>query len=379
MYSKSLEGRIFTYEEPNNVMPSLGGHTYVVRHHELLGFYLEQTEDFVMPKIIYGDLSVRANRVIKSFNLRSKNTGVLMTGEKGSGKTLLAKYISEQLRKESIPTILVTSGFRGDSFNDFMMKIKEPCVVIVDEFEKMYSNNQGEQDHLLTLLDGVVCGKKLFLLTCNHYGSINHAMIGRPGRILYTYEYYNLGEDFIIDYCNHNLKDKSHVDKIIEIKQYYDINFDVLQAIVQECNIFNEDPYQVMEHLNINKASNYLYFDFILKNKGKIIECSSPLIIMRPKDIHDKKTESLEIKDEYVKFHNLDNGNIYFKVKYDSKAKKYQSYDLTYWDYGVQKEGTEDEYEDVKVDLVKEGWSLDLTIRDYQPSNTRWNKGTSDE
>jgi len=62
-----------------------------------------------------------------------------LVGEKGSGKTLLAKYISIAAAKErGIPTIVINHPFHGDEFNLFMQSIQEPVIVLMDEFEKIH-------------------------------------------------------------------------------------------------------------------------------------------------------------------------------------------------------------------------------------------------
>ncbi|MGC3005466.1 hypothetical protein ACPF8X_45535, partial [Streptomyces sp. G35A] len=68
--------------------------TYEVQFHPEKGFWLSKIEDMMVPPVIFGDTSDFSKRVIKTFLDRGCNTGVLLEGEQGSGKTMLAKLVS---------------------------------------------------------------------------------------------------------------------------------------------------------------------------------------------------------------------------------------------------------------------------------------------
>jgi hypothetical protein len=66
---------------------------------------------------------------------------------------------------------MVNERHIGDDFVHFLQSIDQPCVVIFDEFEKVYSYE--EQAALLTMFDGTMSSKKLWILTCNHQHNVN--------------------------------------------------------------------------------------------------------------------------------------------------------------------------------------------------------------
>ena len=60
---------------------------------ECCHFFLEQINDFDVKEKLYVDVTPHADRVLRTFKYQHTSTGVLLAGEKGSGKTKLAKNI----------------------------------------------------------------------------------------------------------------------------------------------------------------------------------------------------------------------------------------------------------------------------------------------
>jgi hypothetical protein len=221
---------------------------YVVKVDQYGVYFLEEIDAFTLPKKVYGGNDGRRDRIIQSFLDRPRSTGVLLSGEKGSGKTLLTKSLSIELAKQGIPTLIVNAPYQGDGFNKFMQTIQQPCVVLFDEFEKVYEKD--DQEKLLTLLDGVFPSKKLFLLTMNS-GYIDPHMRNRPGRIFYQYTYRGLSAEFIREYCEDCLNDKSQIDKLVLIADCFtNFNFDMLAAVVEDMNRYNESAANAMQNVN---------------------------------------------------------------------------------------------------------------------------------
>lgn len=267
---------------------------YVLKFHSKLGFYLERTLDFTLPAKMYGDLGKTGDRVLATFEARASNTGVLLAGNKGSGKSLLAKSICAKAKAKGLPTILINSPFGGEQFNTFMASIVQPCVIFVDEFEKVYieepggnqarrrdededtSSNHGSQNGLLTLLDGTYGGNKLFLFTCNDMWKVSTHMRNRPGRIFYFKKFDGLDEEFIREYCVDNLKDKDTaiqqeiVDLAMSLSSF---SFDMLQALVWEMNQYGERAEEAVKLLNVKSMyDDQTTYSVSVLHRGKPIE-----------------------------------------------------------------------------------------------------------
>jgi hypothetical protein len=224
--------------------------TYTVGFDKMSGtFYLEQIESFSLSGKIYGNATRHADRILQTFMSRPNATGVMLTGEKGSGKTLLTKKIAIDAALQDIPTIVINQPWAGEGFNNFIQMIDQPTVIIFDEFEKVYDRETQEQ--MLTLLDGVYPSKKLFMLTCNDKWRVDSHMRNRPGRIFYMIDFRGLDAEFIREYCMDNLNAKEYIEKICSIATLFgEFNFDMLKAMVEEMNRYNESPTDVLKLLN---------------------------------------------------------------------------------------------------------------------------------
>lgn len=234
-----------------DLRPQLPVGNYILKVDMNGEFYLETVESFTSPPKMYGDTLHIAKRFMTTFLDRSNATGILLTGEKGSGKTLLAKELSLlAAREHAIPTVMINYPFTGDKFNAFIQVIDQPCIILFDEFEKTYDEDQ--QEHVLTLLDGVFPSKKLFILTSNDEWRIDTNMRNRPGRLFYNVSYKGLSQEFVEEYALDNLNNKDHVKALVQIASIFlAFNFDMLKAIVEECNRFNETPQEAIKYLNV--------------------------------------------------------------------------------------------------------------------------------
>jgi hypothetical protein len=250
LYIKKAATFFVANNEELDVHQVLPPGNYIVKFNELKNeFYLERIDSFVLSGKLYGRTTRNADRILRTFESRTATTGVMLAGEKGSGKSLLAKKIAVEGAARGYPTIVINAPWVGDAFNAFMQQIEQPAIILFDEFEKVYDSDK--QEAILTLLDGVFPSKKLFVLTCNDKWRVDSHMRNRPGRIFYMLDFYGLEADFITEYCEDNLVNKSYIGNIVKVASMFDqFNFDMLKALVEEMNRYNESPEEAMEMLN---------------------------------------------------------------------------------------------------------------------------------
>lgn len=269
------DGNTFSPADKNslNVHETLPPGTYNVINTPL-GFRFKVMNDFSLPPKLYGKTEYYANRIIQTFLSRGGGTGVLLSGDKGSGKTMLASRISQKsLREHGILTIVINTALSGDGFNRLIQGIVQPAVIIFDEFEKVYGRDA--QNELLTLMDGTSSSHKLFILTCNSIHEINNYMLNRPGRLFYALEFVGLDKDFIEEYCNDNLNDKTQVRGVYAVSQFFNsFSFDMLKGLVEEMNRYGEKASDAMKMLNMKPTSDKTgTFDVTILRNGQPIIC----------------------------------------------------------------------------------------------------------
>ena len=256
-------------KEAMDLHEKLPAGNYTVAVDMMGNFYLESIDDFEIPTKMYGNTLRHTDRIINSFWKRPQQTGVLLNGEQGSGKTLLAKNISVELAKEGVPTIVINRDWTGDGFFKLLQDIDQPCVVLFDEFEKVY--DREKQEEILTLLDGVFGSKKLYILTVNDKWRVDSHMRNRPGRIFYLIDFKGLDQVFIREYCEDNLNNKQYIDQICSLTSLFgEFNFDMLKALVEEMNRYNETPTEALEMLNAKpEYDDGAKYEIKLINDGK--------------------------------------------------------------------------------------------------------------
>ena len=239
-------------DHATEILDNLPCNIYSLQFNPLQGFYLEEVEAFNLPDKIYGSVEKDAVKILKTYAHRSNvNTGALLSGEKGSGKTMSARLLSKLCADMDIPTIIINTDFEQD-FCKFICDINQKCLVLFDEFEKTFLKDES-QNKLLTLFDGTYSSNKLILLTANNLYKVSEFFLNRPGRIYYHIKYDTVEEEFIREYCAENLNNISYVESIVNLSKIINkFTFDMLQAIVCDCNLHKQSPKEVYEMLNID-------------------------------------------------------------------------------------------------------------------------------
>lgn len=239
-----------TPEAALDVRTTLPLGTYTIKCDPHGNLFFQNIDDFTNSGKRYGDNIKNTDRIFSTFMSRDVSTGIMLAGEKGSGKSLLAKSLAIKGYENNIPTIVVNEPWCGESFNQLIQSIEQAAIIIFDEFEKVY--DKDDQEKILTLLDGVYPSKKLFVLTCNNKYKVDEHMRNRPGRIFYMIDFVGLSPDFITEYCEDNLNDKSYIDQICKLSLMFEqFNFDMLKALVEEMNRYNECPQDALKLLNV--------------------------------------------------------------------------------------------------------------------------------
>lgn len=204
--------------------------------------------NFSMPEKIY-ETDEDKRFVNKVLNYHSKittgTTGVMLSGLKGSGKTVTAKNIALQ---SNLPIILIDKAFRPSLLVKLFNRMSEiDACFIFDEIDKL--GEDYDDDYLLKILDGAnSSGKKLILCTCNDPEEVNECLIDRCSRIRYWRTFDVLSASMIQNILEDKLNDKKEIKPLTDfiIENFAVVSFDNIASFIDEVN---EYPTSTFEEL----------------------------------------------------------------------------------------------------------------------------------
>ena len=245
--------------------------TYVAMHNEREGFYLTEHPNIEVQEKVYGVHDCKTRKVIHSFEVFERSLGIILSGDKGIGKSIFAKMLCQQAIRKGYPVIIVDEAYNGIA--RFIENIEQECVVLFDEFDKTFSSNKedDEQAKLLSLFDGTAGGKKMYIVTCNELRRLNNYIVNRPGRFHYHFRFEYPNATAIREYLEDKLKLEYYgeIEKVIEFAGRINLNYDCLRAIAFELNQGIEFAEAIME-LNILNVDPEEYDIFLYLENGEI-------------------------------------------------------------------------------------------------------------
>ena len=257
--------------DKDTIQESLAPAIYEVNYSQMMGYYLTYiTDKYKLPKYILGSTNKRVDKIINTYNNEpSKNTGVILTGEKGSGKTLLSQVLANKMIDQGVPVITVNTQFSGSSFISFIKSLDNICLIF-DEFDKHYykRKDEGEADDTQTEILKIFednndkKSKNLNVIIANNEYRVSDFLIDRPSRFKYRWSYNKVEPEVIEELCSiHNLdatKTKQLVDYSKSVQLF---SFDILESIIKECLLYtNEDFDDIIKDMNVPKVKQEIKY-----------------------------------------------------------------------------------------------------------------------
>jgi len=267
-------GRYFFYNSLT-IETKLAPKNYLFNFDAKGNCFLEDIDGFKLPEKIYDidkDLRLLAK---KSFAHNDTNLGVLLTGNKGQGKSVTAKLLCTDM---GLPVVVINKPIPNEiNFIKFLKEIKQDYVLFIDEFEKLFKstnahgadkNENHSQESFLSFMDGVLTNdtKTMFLLTTNE--SVNEFLINRPSRIKFMKEYNELPEELFDMIVDDKLENKSYKEDLEQNVSFLNLNIDLLINIINDINMLDK-PFSTFANLYNYKFEQYRYDVYVSENGAK--------------------------------------------------------------------------------------------------------------
>ncbi len=244
--------------------------TYITLYDEKEGFLLAEHPNLSVTEKVYGVHDKKVKKVVDSFEIFDRSLGIILSGDKGIGKSIFAKLVCEYAIKKGYPVIIVDEAHRGIAH--FIESIEQECIVLFDEFDKTFITNKenDEQVKLLGLFDGIAGGKKMYIVTCNELFGLSNYIVNRPGRFHYHFRFAYPQSEEIREYLQDKIKEEYYqeIDKVIAFAERINLNYDCLRAIAFELNQGSsfKDVITELNILNVDKEEYNLILHY---EKGK--------------------------------------------------------------------------------------------------------------
>lgn len=272
-------------------------------------YLTKQKPEFLMPKDFY-DVKGKEFQYVKDVaKASSGNLGIILNGVKGTGKTIFAEKLCNELQ---IPVLIMESwGEKNLSVLKQISDIPYDLVLFFDEFEKKFS--EDDQQMLLSVIDGVYNTnyRRIFILTTNE-ASIDPNMLGRLHRFAYRLDFnYITDKEVIKNYFSEriNLTDEQLHWLVGYMQSKINNTIDTFSKIVEEINFVGFDKFREIgsEIMNLESSERVVYclrriFNTYIRTKENVWT-KEYTINSFIEEIHNynKRNEYIEERDELVR------------------------------------------------------------------------------
>lgn len=266
------------YDNSMKTFDQLPPNAYLINFNKDTGFFLTLYSEIDIKEKIYGVHEVKVNKVLRAFNQFQRNLGVILSGDKGIGKSLFSKILAQRGIEQGLPLIIANEYIPG--IGEYINSIEQEVIVLFDEFDKTFQKigDHDPQAEMLTLFDGIAQGKKLFVVTCNELRGLNNFLINRPGRFHYHLRFEYPDAAAITEYLTDALDEEYHkeIPSVIAFAGKVNLNYDCLRAIAFELNCglnFRE----AIADLNIINLNADIYTLVLVLSNGEELKTSERL------------------------------------------------------------------------------------------------------
>ena len=116
------------YDNSMKTYDQLPPNAYLVNFSEKTGFFLTLYSDIDIKEKVYGVHDEKVNKVLASFQQFQRNLGVILSGDKGIGKSLFSKMLAQRGIELGIPLIIANNYIPG--IGEYLNSIEQEVIVL---------------------------------------------------------------------------------------------------------------------------------------------------------------------------------------------------------------------------------------------------------
>lgn len=275
--------------------------TYNILFNPMEGYALSKTNDLTTnEEKVYGNHDKTINKVFNAYQSMTRSLGILLSGDKGIGKSLFTRMVSEKANSLGLPVIIVGSSTPG--LANFLLQFDQQVVVVFDEFEKNFDIEA--QEKLLSLFDGLNVSKHMYLLTINNLSKLSQFFINRTGRVHYHVRFQYPTTNEIKLYLEDKVVKKYHknITEVLQLSMRMDLNYDLLRAIAFELNS-GLTLREALPDLNVSNQNNsYNNYNVEVKFKNGV-----PALNSRESVSIDMSSEITNLDIYFARYYPIEN------------------------------------------------------------------------
>ncbi len=190
---------------------------------------IKERPKFDLPKKTYGDHKTHRDMIISDFSRTEGTLGVMLTGIRGAGKSLLGEELCNYGISADRPVLLVNEPIPS-SLLKAVIEIIGSCIVYFDEYGKVYK--EDDRERMLSFFSDSSLKKVMFIVTGNEFSEMSKYMYARPGRFRYHVHFTKLGTDVIEEMGVEYELSQSLLDYMKAYVSVRSVSFDILNTVM---------------------------------------------------------------------------------------------------------------------------------------------------